>query len=131
MAHEVIYFEGITYVGGRFFGITKDRETAQHIIDDYMKRNKNKPYNLAYNNIINTTLIEQNDIDVFTQFLSVCNPRGYVLLSSVSYNSLCITPKDPMKAIEYYMKKKKTTLDIAKNKVLQLSKAYGNYIDLF
>jgi len=125
IAHEVIYFEGITYAGSRFFGITKNRETAQQIINDYMKRNTNTKHQLTYKTIKHTTLIEQSDIDVFQQFLSVC-PKGYVLLSMVNYNSISIAENDTMKsAIWYYMKTKNTTLEIARTKVKELTKAYG------
>jgi len=130
MAHEVIYFEGITYAGGRFFGITKDRETAQQIINDYMKRNANTKHQLTYKTIKDTTLVEQSDIDVFQQFLSVC-PKGYVLLPIIAYNSLYIAKKDTMEsAIWYYLKTKNTTPKLAKTKVMHLSKMYGNYINL-
>ena len=129
--HEVIHFEGITSIGERLIGVAPDRETAQKIIADYMKRNQHNKHILTHKTITQITITAQSDIDVIEQFISVCS-KGCVLLPIVDYNSICIAKKENTEAaVWYYLKTKNTTPEIAKNKLDHLLHHYVNYVNVY
>ncbi|WP_103070818.1 hypothetical protein [Aquimarina sediminis] len=112
---EVYKWEGFTRNNVLVFGVTKTKEDAKTIIDDFNTRNWHTNYRILHFNIVKDTVKHKGYEDYFTVF-NERFPKGYYLLSIKEHLATEIYEKEGLfAAIEYYRKAKEIPYLASKN----------------